>query len=126
MARVDEILRPRELMPICSAQAVAQNGDWTSGAYDISFLKKNRLALAFTMTDAGAGTGRGKIEILLSINGTDYVDTLADVKTGITAANGAYCEKVTMDTIPALSFKVKVTETSNTEAIAITIDAVGE
>lgn len=127
MARVDEILRPRELMPICSAQAVAQNGTWTSTkAYDISFLKKNRLALAFTMTDAGAGTGRGTLEVLLSINGTDYVNTLADVKAAITAANGAYCEKVAMDTIPALSFKVKVTETSNTEAIAITIDAVGE
>ena len=127
MASRDELqLRPGEVKEIASAQAVAQNGNWTSDAFDISLLEENLMGLQFTMTDAGATTGRGKIEVLLSLNGTDYVDCLADVKAAIAAADGATVEQVVMDSIPALSFKVKVTETSNTEAIAMSIDASGK
>lgn len=127
MASRDELqLRPGEVKEIASEQAVLQNDTWTSDAFDISLLKENLMGLQFIMTDAGATTGRGKIEVLLSLNGEDYVDALADVKTGITAADGQTIEQVVMDDIPALSFKVKVTETSNTEAIAMSIDASGK
>ncbi len=121
-----ERLLPQQDTVIATTQAIDASGNWTSDAFDCSYLEQNLLSLMFEMGDAGAGTGRAKIEVLPSIDGVNYPDTLTDVKTGIATADGKTLEKVAMEGIPFLFFKVKVTETSTTENITMSIKASGK
>ncbi len=121
-----ERLLPQQDTIIATNQAIVSGGSWESDPFDCSYLEQNLLALMFEMGDAGAGTGRAKIEVLPSIDGVNYPDTLTDVKAGIATADGKTLEKVAMDDIPFLFFKVKVTETSSTEAITMSIKASGK
>ena len=121
----DEFLRPGQKYQVCSAQAILNGGDpYTSPVIDLSMLKKNLVALQFELEDV-AGAGSAKIEALLTLNGTDYVDALADVDGAFDKSDGSQLAKVAMDSIPAIAMKVKVTETGAAD-ITVSVWAAGK
>ena len=121
----DEFLRPGEKFLVCSAKAIANGGDpYTSDPIDLSMLKENIAALQYELEDA-AGAGSASIVALITLNGTDYVDTLTAVEAAVTKADGSKLEKIDFDSMPALAMKIKVTETGASD-ITISMWAVGK
>ena len=121
----DEFLRPGEKFQVCSAEAIANGGAaYTSDPIDLTMLKENIAALQYELEDAG-GAGSASIVALITLNGTDYVDTLTAVEGGVAKADGSKLEKIDFDSMPALAMKIKVTETG-AENITISIWAAGK
>ncbi len=119
-----DYLTPGSAFLVANAQEVVKNLTWESDIIDLTKLHINLLALQFELEDV-AGNGVANIEVLLSIDGVNFINTLADVVTGLTKAAGNDVAKIAMDDIPANFIKILVTETGTVENVTLTIHAAG-
>jgi hypothetical protein len=110
-----------EAIKIFDAEVIAASGSATSVAIPTKAGKVGLNSLQLTLT----GTGTAKVEVLCSIDGTNFVDPseVGDILSSFTATSGVGSDgkEVVSIAIPAcVAYKIKITETGASNSVTVT------
>jgi len=117
------------VIAVWSAKAMTKNTAYESNIIDLDGLNINGFFSAqLLMTDAGADTARVKLQWGVSNDGTNFIyssDASDDIVTAFSSVSGPGSDGkaiYSFDPIVSRWIRFKATETSNTEACALTLD----